>query len=79
MRSTTIKKERGREVMKYVIDRFEGEFAVVELSDKKVINIPKIALPQEAKEGSVIDVTVDFDETAARLNRVNNMMNDLFK
>ena len=65
--------------MKYVIDRFEGEFAVVELSDKKVINIPKIALPQEAKEGSVIDVTVDFDETAARLNRVNNMMNDLFK
>lgn len=65
--------------MKYIIDRFEGEFAAVELSDKKMINIPKIALPQDAKEGSVIDVTVDFDETAARLNRVNNMMNDLFK
>ena len=41
------------------IDRFEGDFAIVELEDKTFSNIPRIAIPLEAKEGSVIDVTID--------------------
>jgi len=31
----------------------------VELSDKTFVNISKAAIPPEAKEGAVIDVTVD--------------------
>lgn len=65
--------------MKYVIDRFEGEFAVVELDDKTFVNIPKVAIPLEAQEGFVIDVTVNADDTAARVKNVNKLMNDLFK
>ena len=65
--------------MKYIIDRFEGEFAVVELSDKTFVNIPKAAIPSEAKDGTVIDVTVDEDSTAARTKKINNLMGDLFK
>lgn len=65
--------------MKYIIDRFEGDFAIVELSDKTFANIPKLAIPPAAKEGSVIDVTVDDAETAVRAQRVNKLMDNLFK
>ena len=65
--------------MKYIIDRFEGDFAIVELSDKTFVNIPKAAIPPEAKEGSVIDVTIDEDSTASRTKKINKLMGDLFK
>ena len=51
----------------------------MELSDKTFVNIPKAAIPSEAKEGSVIDVTIDEDSTAARTEKINNLMKDLFK
>lgn len=39
----------------YTVDRFEGEFAVCEERDsKKIINIEKSKLPQNAKEGSIL-------------------------
>ena len=65
--------------MKYIIDRFEGDFAIVELSGETFVNIPKAAIPSEAKEGSVIDVTVDEDSTASRTKKINNLMGDLFR
>ena len=65
--------------MKYIIDRFEGNFAIVELSDKTFVNIPKAAIPPEAKEGAVIDVSVDKGSTEARTEKINNLMGDLFK
>nr|WP_307905922.1 DUF3006 domain-containing protein [Clostridium botulinum] len=54
-----------------VIDRFEEEFAVVELDDRKIINILKEKLPKEAKEGYVIKITdesiiIDYEETEKR-------------
>ena len=64
--------------MKYIIDRFEGDFAIVELDNKTFVNIPKAAIPPEAKEGTVIDVTIDEDSTAARTEKINKLMGDLF-
>jgi len=65
--------------MKYIIDRFEGDFAIVELEDKTFSNIPRIAIPLEAKEGSVIDVTIDVASTDERSRKINKLMGDLFK
>jgi len=65
--------------MKYIIDRFEGDFAVVELFDKTLINIPRKAIPSEAKEGSVIDVIINDTETAERTKKIDKLMDDLFK
>lgn len=65
--------------MKYIIDRFEKDFAIVELGDKTMVNIPRKALPTEAKEGSVIDVTLDTKTTDERAKRINKKMDDLFK
>ncbi|MGB9838999.1 DUF3006 domain-containing protein [Thermovenabulum sp.] len=67
---------------KGVIDRFEGRYAVVELFDKSIINIERILLPQEAREGDVIDIetyNIDKEETEKRKVEVNKMARYLFE
>ena len=55
--------------MKLIIDRFEGEYAVVELQDKSMVNIPKKILPAEAGEGDIISIVIDKDETEKESRR----------
>ena len=64
--------------MKIIIDRFEGDSATVELPGKVIINVPKILFPN-AKEGDVISIEIDKEETKNRKKHINNLMNDLFK
>ena len=40
--------------MKLIIDRFEGDFAIVELPDGRLIDCPKCLIPNNANEGSII-------------------------
>ena len=51
--------------MKGIIDRFEGDYAVVEFEGRKMVDIHKKDLPSGLKEGDVIratDGTYVFDE-----------------
>lgn len=64
--------------MRYIIDRFEGEFAVCELEDMSMVNIPRKALPPDAREGDSILVTIDDAETEDRKARIGKLMDDLF-
>ncbi len=64
--------------MKYTIDRFEGDFAVVELENGKFANIPREAIPREAKDGDIISVTVDKDTTAKRKKEIEDMTKDMW-
>ena len=64
--------------MKVIIDRFEGDFAVVELPDKTFINVPK-QLFLDAKESDVIDITIDKSETNNRKEKIKGLMDELFK
>lgn len=66
--------------MKGIIDRFEGEFAVVE-TDGEFVNVPKAKLPAEANEGAVIDLgnfSVDNKAEAERTEKIRGMMDELF-
>ena len=65
--------------MRIIVDRFEGDCAVVELEDGSVIDCPKALLPTNAKEGSIINITVDENATNEKLQRVTERMNKLFK
>lgn len=65
--------------MKLIIDRFEGEFAIVEIPDGQIINCPKVLLPADAKEGSILNIAVDNDATNKKLLENTNRMNRLFK
>jgi hypothetical protein len=54
-----------------IIDRFEGDKAVCEGSNRKMFTFPRSALPPEAREGDVIvlagrEARIDRDATDAR-------------
>ncbi|NLY45741.1 MAG: DUF3006 domain-containing protein [Tissierella sp.] len=49
--------------MRIIIDRFEGEFAVVELEDKSFIDMPIELVPEGAKEGDIVEIQINHEET----------------
>jgi len=63
--------------MKFIIDRFEGEIAVIELENGDIIEIPKIILPDNASEGTVINISCDDEETnkKKRCSKKENELN----
>lgn len=64
--------------MKVIIDRFEGEYAIVEIEVGKIISLPKILVPN-AKEGDVIKIEIDKEETEKRKNTVIELMKQVFE
>ena len=64
--------------MRFIIDRFEGEFAIVELENREIVDIPRVVLPIEAKEGDSIIVSIDEVETESRKKRIQDKFNSLF-
>lgn len=63
--------------MKVIIDRIENEYAIVEIEEGKYTNIPLILVP-EAKEGDVIKIEIDKNETEKREKHIKELINDLF-
>ena len=64
--------------MKVIIDRFEGDYAVVEIEVGKCVNLPKVLVPN-SKEGDVINIEIDTIETNNRKNKINDLMKNLFE
>ena len=71
--------------MKVVIDRFEGDFAVlIAKEDEQILNVLKNLLPEQSKEGSwlqvdvqngeVISAVMDEEETANAKQRIANKL-----
>ena len=61
-----------------IIDRFEGDFAVVE-TENGFINIPRKDIPDGACEGDVLILGIDKNDADERKKRINGMMDSLFK
>jgi len=68
-------------IIKLIIDRFEGKYALLESQDKDplIFNFPLYLLPQEAKEGTVLNINIDIDqeETKRRKDKIQNLLNKL--
>ncbi|BAF58747.1 MAG: DUF3006 domain-containing protein [Pelotomaculum sp.] len=64
----------------YIIDRFEGDWAVIE-HNRKTFNLPRSLIPPEAMEGDVIiiKVSVDAEATARVKGEVKGLAGRLFK
>ena len=71
-----------------IVDRFEGEYAVCELSDKEKgttrILIEKTKLPCDVKEGDILAVegnsyVVLKEETKKRRNKIIGLSDSLFE
>ena len=70
--------------MKVIIDRFEGLYAVCEKEDRKMMDILKINLPIEAKEGDVLVfynnmITIDIKDTEKRRRNIEKLTEDLWE
>lgn len=63
-----------------IIDRFEGNWAVIEYGDV-TFNLPRVLLPNGTKEGDVLSITVVVDEKATeeQSDKVDKLIDDLFE
>lgn len=61
----------------WLIDRIEGEYAVVEY-DGNTFDVPLRALPLSVKEGDMLDVIINKEETKNRKDCAEGLLKDLF-
>jgi hypothetical protein len=66
-------------INRVVIDRFEGDFAVVELPDRNMIDVPKALLPDEAVEGDIIEIRIDRDEAKNQEVQIKGLMDEVWE
>lgn len=71
-------------MLKYVIDRFEGNLAVCEDELGNMVNINRDKLPITAAEGDVLvphltRFVIDGNETGKRKNNIQSLMKGLWK
>lgn len=64
--------------MKVIIDRFEGEYAIVELEEKNIVEVPKILIPG-AKEGDIIKIEILKQETNSQKEQIQKLINKVFE
>lgn len=70
--------------MRYIVDRFENAYAVCELEDGSIKNIPKYQLPLEVKEGDILTIENGFYrildiETQKRRDKLKEKLKGLSK
>ena len=70
--------------MKVIIDRFEGDFAVCEKEDRKMLDIERDKVPSAAKEGDVLNIindriTIDSETTEKRKKGIEELTKDLWE
>ena len=66
------------EVYVFIVDRIEGNFVVVEFNDT-MIEVPLELFKEEVKEGDVLYLSVDKDETEKRHNELKGRLFSLFQ
>lgn len=65
--------------MRLIIDRFEGDFAIVELENGETVDISKKIIPDNVIEGDVIDITVNKEETKKIKEIIEKLCEDLWE
>ena len=69
----------------YTLDRFEGDFAILEnRNTKKMTDIPISNIPSNAKEGDILKLSsgsyvIDYKETNIVSDRIRDKMDNLRK
>ncbi len=64
--------------MRVILDRYEGDYAVVELESGELVNMPRM-LAMNAEEGDIIELRILEKETDERKAYIQNLANQLFE
>ena len=64
----------------FIIDRFEGVWAIIETENHLTFNMPRSSLPPGLKEGDVLNIQVSIDlvATKERTEQSKRMIENLF-
>jgi hypothetical protein len=65
-----------------VVEKIEGGFVVIEDDDGKILHIERHLLPENVREGDVInldDMTINEEETGRRKDYVRSLIDELFE
>lgn len=64
--------------MRVILDRYEGDYAVVELESGELVNMPRM-LAMNAEEGDIIELRILEKETNERKAYIQNLADQLFE
>ena len=64
--------------MEVIVDRFEGEYAILEIDKDNLVEVPRI-LVLHAKEGDVVSIVVLKEKTEERKDKISKLMDNLFE
>lgn len=64
----------------YIIDRFEGDWAVIETENRQTFNLPREILPAGTREGDVLAISVAVNQVATkeRRNHASKLLQNFF-
>jgi len=62
-----------------IIDRFEGDTAVIEVNGSRHILLPSHNLPEKAREGDVLKLVIDEAGTNKRKAEIQKFSDELFE
>lgn len=61
-----------------ILDRFENNMAVIEIKEG-TIEVPRQYLPDDAKEGDILQIIVNKSETEKRKQHIKKLSDELFE
>lgn len=64
--------------MEVIVDRIEGDYAVLEIEKGKMCNLPLELVPN-VKEGDIVTITINKDKTEKRKKTIEELMNSVFE
>lgn len=64
--------------MDVIVDRIEGDYAVVEIEKGKMCNLPLVFVPN-VKEGDVVTITINKDKIEEKKKTIEDLMNSVFE
>lgn len=70
--------------MRYIVDRVEGDVAVLERNDLEFVDVPLSELPEGVRQHDCLEEeggawSIDHDRTAERKRRIEEKMRRLFR
>ncbi len=79
-----VNSSEGAEKLKGIIDRFEGEFVIVECEDRGRVEISRNIIPKNAREGDYIvqlgdKYVIDEGETQRHKIEIEKLAKDLWE
>ena len=64
--------------MEVIVDRIEGDYAVVEIDKGKMCNLPIEVVPN-VKEGDIVTIIINKDKIKKRKKTIEELMNSVFE